>query len=155
MANPLDIILRLQANTTGFNSGMDAAKSATLALTAALAAIGLGMSAKEFIDLSDATQQMNTRIRGATESVEDYNKVQSRLLELANATYRPLEEAQEVYLATSGAMKALGYSTEEILSTTESLSLAFTRNGTAADVAQSAQDALTGALVKGRVDADA
>lgn len=130
-------------------------KQAVGILGAALAAIGLGMTAKEFIGLSDATQQMNARLRNATEGTEEYVQVQGRMLELANATFRPLEEAQEVYLNTSGAMKALGYSTNEILDATDSLSLAFTHNATSSDLAQSAQDALTKSMVKGRVDADA
>ncbi len=135
--------------------GFSNLKMALGALTAGLAAVGLGMTAKEFIGLSDATQQMNARLRNATDGVEDYNKVQGRMLELANATFRPLEEAQEVYLNTSGAMKALGYSTDETLDATDSLSLAFTANATSGEAAQSAQNALTGAMVKGRVDADA
>lgn len=155
MANPLDIILNLRANTTGFNSGMDAAKSAATALAGALAAIGLGLSAKEFIDIADATQQMASRLKNATDSTAEYNEVQARLLKLANSTYRPLAEAQEVYLSTASTMKSLGYSTEQILSVTESLSLSFTHNATRADQAQAAQDALSKAMAKGAVDADA
>lgn len=66
---------------------------------------------------------MGERIKNATSSTEEYTMVQARLLDLANKTFRPLEEAQEVYLATAGTMKSLGYSTEQILAVTESLSL--------------------------------
>ncbi|MDQ9819266.1 tape measure protein [Acinetobacter bereziniae] len=130
-------------------------KSAVGVLAGGLAALGLGLTAKEFIQTSDATQQMAARLKNATASTEEYNLVQARLLELANATYRPLSEAQEVYLATAGTMKSLGYNTEEILSATESLSLSFTHNATRADQAQSAQDALAQSMAKGSVDADA
>lgn len=155
MANPLDLVLRLTANTAGFNSPMDAARSAATALAGALAAIGLGLSAKEFIDIADATQQMASRLKNATDSTAEYNEVQARLLNLANSTYRPLAEAQEVYLSTAATMKSLGYSTEQILAVTESLSLSFTHNATRADQAQAAQDALSKAMAKGAVDADA
>src|SRR5690606_12158955 len=47
------------------------------------------------------------------------------------------------------------YSTEQILSVTESLSLSFTHNATRADQAQSAQDALAKSMAKGSLDADA
>ncbi|WP_151706666.1 tape measure protein [Acinetobacter sp. TUM15064] len=130
-------------------------KSAAGMLTAGVAALGLGLTVKELIATSDATQQMAARIRNATSSVEEYNLVQDRLLALANSTYRPLQEAQEVYLATAGTMKSLGYTTEEILATTESLSLSFTHNATRADQALSAQDALAKSMAKGSVDADA
>ncbi|KKW81550.1 hypothetical protein AAV96_03305 [Acinetobacter sp. AG1] len=124
-------------------------------LAAGLAALGLGLTINELIATSDATQQMASRLRNATDSVEEYNLVQERLLELANTTARPLMEAQEVYLATAGTLKSLGYSTNEILTLTDSLSLSFTHNATRADQAQSAQDALAQSLAKGSVDADA
>ncbi len=154
-SNNLEFALRLIAETDGFTAPMDVAKKAATALTGALAAIGLGLSAKEVLDIADATQQMASRLKNATASTEEYNLVQARLLELANGTYRPLQEAQEIYLATSNSMKSLGYSTEEILSVTESLSYSFTHNAASSDKARSAQDAFAKSLDKGRVDADA
>ncbi|WDZ50171.1 tape measure protein [Acinetobacter vivianii] len=136
-------------------AGFSALKTTIGTLTAGLAALGLGLTIKELIATSDATQQMAARLRNATDSVDEYSQVQERLLELANATFRPLAEAQEVYLATAGTMKSLGYSTNEVLTMTESLSLSFTHNATRADQAQSAQDALAKSLAKGSVDADA
>jgi ATP-dependent Lon protease len=59
-------------------------------LAAGLAALGLGLTINELIATSDATQQMASRLRNATDSVEEYNLVQERLLELANTTARPL-----------------------------------------------------------------
>ncbi|WP_151765731.1 tape measure protein [Acinetobacter colistiniresistens] len=136
-------------------AGFSVLKTTIGTLTAGLAALGLGLTIKELIATSDATQQMAARLRNATDSVEEYNQVQERLLTLANATFRPLSEAQEVYLATAGTMKSLGYSTNEVLTMTESLSLSFTHNATRADQAQAAQDALAKSLAKGSVDADA
>ncbi|MCO8082005.1 tape measure protein [Acinetobacter lwoffii] len=135
--------------------GFGTIKAAIGTLAAGLAGLGLGLTVKELLQTADATQQMGERIKNATSSTEEYNMVQARLLELANKTFRPLEEAQEVYLATSGTMKSLGYSTEQILTVTESLSLSFTHNATRADQAASAQDALAKSMAKGSVDADA
>lgn len=135
--------------------GISTFKTTISTLGVALAGLGLGLTIKELIATADATQQMAARLRNATTDTSEYNLVQERLLQLANATFRPLSEAQEVYLATSGTMKSLGYSTEQILSVTESLSLSFTHNATRADQAQSAQDALSKSMAKGAVDADA
>ncbi|WP_347473846.1 tape measure protein [Acinetobacter thermotolerans] len=135
--------------------GFSTVKAAVGTLAAGLAGLGLGLTVKELLQTADATQQMGERIKNATSSAEEYTMVQARLLDLANKTYRPLNEAQEVYLATSSTMKSLGYSTEEILAVTESLSLSFTHNATRADQAQSAQDALAKSMAKGAVDADA
>lgn len=135
--------------------GFNTAKAAVGTLAAGLAGLGLGLTVKELLQTADATQQMGERIKNATNSTEEYTMVQARLLDLANKTFRPLQEAQEVYLATAGTMKSLGYTTEQILAVTESLSLSFTHNATRADQASSAQDALAKSMAKGAVDADA
>ena len=148
-------LVETEAATEKAKAGFSFLKTTIGTLAAGLAALGLGLTINELIATSDATQQMASRLRNATDSVEEYNLVQERLLELANTTARPLIEAQEVYLATAGTMKSLGYSTNEILTMTDSLSLSFTHNATRADQAQSAQDALAQSLAKGSVDADA
>ncbi|OTG78498.1 hypothetical protein B9T31_17575 [Acinetobacter sp. ANC 4558] len=107
------------------------------------------------ISMADGYTQMAARIRNATTSTQEYNLVQDRLLSTANTTFRALSEAQEVYLSMSGGMKSLGYSISETLDMTDSLSFAFTANATRADQAQSAMDALSKSMAKGKVDADA
>ncbi len=94
---------------------------------------------------------MGERIKNATNSTEEYTMVQARLLDLANKTFRPLQEAQEVYLATAGTMKVAGLHHRANLAVTESLSLSFTHNATRADQASSAQDALAKSMAKGAV----
>lgn len=105
--------------------------------------------------LSDAYGQNASRIRNATDSTEEYEMVQARLLATANGTYRALGEAQEVFLSTSRTLKELGYSTEQVLDISDSLSYAFTRDAARADQATNAMDAYSKSLAKGRIDADA
>ena len=107
------------------------------------------------IAMADGYTQMAARIRNATSSAEEYAMVQDRLLNTANTTYRQLGEAQEVYLSMAGGMKSLGYQTKETLDLTDSLSFSFTHNATRVDQAQSAMDALSKSMAKGKVDGDA
>ena len=107
------------------------------------------------ISMADGYTQMAARIKNATANAQEYALVQERLYETANTTYRSLAEAQEVYLSMSGGMKSLGYNTAQTLDMTDSLSFAFTANATRADQAQSAMDALSKSMAKGKVDADA
>lgn len=107
------------------------------------------------IAMADGYTQMAARIRNATASAEEYTMVQDRLLDTANTTYRQLGEAQEVYLSMAGGMKSLGYQTKETLDLTDSLSFSFTHNATRIDQAQSAMDALSKSMAKGKVDGDA
>ncbi|TCB50955.1 hypothetical protein E0H80_06185 [Acinetobacter sp. ANC 4779] len=107
------------------------------------------------IAMADGYTQMAARIRNATQSAEEYTLVQDRLLNTANTTYRALGEAQEVYLSMAGGMKSLGKSTKDTLDLTDSLSFSFTHNATRVDQAQSAMDALSKSMAKGKVDGDA
>lgn len=107
------------------------------------------------ISRADAYTQMAARIRNATQSQEEYNLVQQRVLETANTTFRSLGEAQEVYLGMAGGMRSLGKSTQDTLALVDSLSFSFTHNAARADQAQSAIDAMSKSMAKGKVDADA
>ena len=107
------------------------------------------------IAMADGYTQMAARIRNATANAEEYAMVQDRLLNTANTTYRQLGEAQEVYLSMAGGMKSLGYQTKETLDLTDSLSFSFTHNATRVDQAQSAMDALSKSMAKGKIDGDA
>lgn len=107
------------------------------------------------IAMADGYTQMAARIRNATASSEEYAMVQDRVLATANTTYRQLSEAQEVYLSMAGGMKSLGYQTTQTLDLVDSLSFSFTHNATRVDQAQSAMDALSKSMAKGKVDGDA
>ncbi len=107
------------------------------------------------IAMADGYTQMAARIRNATASAEEYAMVQDRVLATANTTYRQLGEAQEVYLSMAGGMKSLGYQTTQTLDLVDSLSFSFTHNATRVDQAQSAMDALSKSMAKGKIDADA
>lgn len=107
------------------------------------------------ITMADGYTQMAARIRNATASAEEYALVQERVLATANTTYRQLGEAQEVYLSMAGGMKSLGYQTTQTLDLVDSLSFSFTHNATRVDQAQSAMDALSKSMAKGKIDADA
>lgn len=107
------------------------------------------------IAMADGYTQMAARIRNATASAEEYAMVQDRVLATANTTYRQLGEAQEVYLSMAGGMKSLGYQTTQTLDLVDSLSFSFTHNATRTDQAQSAMDALSKSMAKGKIDADA
>lgn len=106
------------------------------------------------LDLADQYGEMASRIRDATSSTEEFNQVQSRLIDIANRTYRSIGEIQESYVQASRGLQNMGYSTAEVLDITESLSLAFVRNSTSADKAQSAMNALVRATNRGTVLTD-
>ncbi|MCU4639363.1 tape measure protein [Acinetobacter courvalinii] len=122
----------------------------------ALAGFMVGLvTVNEAIARADGATQMAARIRNATDSAAEFDLVQGRLYESTKSTYRALGEAQEVYLGLAGGMKALGYATNDTLDVSDSLSFSFTANAARADQAQSAIDAFSKSMAKGKIDADA
>ena len=80
--------------------------------------------------------------------------VQEHLLQTAQATYRPLAEAQELYIRTADVMRSLGFNTQQTLDITDSFSFLLVTNAASADKAGSALDAYSKALQTGKVEAD-
>ncbi|AZE96627.1 Phage tail length tape-measure protein 1 [Pseudomonas orientalis] len=120
------------------------------ALAAAVGAAGIG----KIIEAADSYGQMSDRIGMATVSVGEYDLVQQRLLETAKRTYRPLAEAQELYIRTSDSLKSMGYNTSQALDVMDSFSFLLVTNSASADKASSAIDAYSTALQTGKVEAD-
>lgn len=119
-------------------------------------ALNLGVgSIRSIIDMADGYTQLSARIKNATQSTTEMALVQQRLSENSKSTYRSLQEATESYLSISGSLKAVGYSTKEILDFNDSLTFAFTANATSAQTADTAINALTRSFAKGAVDSHA
>lgn len=123
-------------------------------LGATLAGLTAGMSIKGIIDISDNYGQMADRIKMATDSTEEYRMVQERLLQSANKTYRPLAEAQELYIRTADAIRSLGYQTSDALDITDSFSYLLVTNAASADKASNAIDAYSKSIQSGRIEVD-
>ncbi|QEY70512.1 tape measure protein [Pseudomonas denitrificans (nom. rej.)] len=132
----------------------DALTNSFAGLGKVLAAVGAGVAIRAIIRASDQYGQMAARIRMASASTEEYNKVQDRLLQTANATYRPLNEAQEVYIRTADAIRTLGYNTDDALDITDSFSFLLVTNAASADKASSAIDAYSKAIQTGKIESD-
>lgn len=151
-SNRIDRNLRRVDNA--FDRAGDSAQSASGLIKSALAAAVGAASLGKIIETADAYSQMSDRIGMATGSVGEYNLVQDRLLETAKRTYRPLAEAQELYIRTSSSLKSMGYNTSQALDVMDSFSFLLVTNSASADKASSAIDAYSKALQTGKVEAD-
>lgn len=141
-----------EEKAANLNDAADQVLPSLVKLAAALGGIQLGIN---LVDSIDEWGQYDVRIKNATASEAEYITVKQRLLETANSTFRPLQEAQELYIRTSKAVKDLGYDTDEMLDITDSFSYLLVTNAASADKAQSALDAYSKSITKNKVEADA
>lgn len=118
-----------------------------------LLAFGTVTAGLQLASIADNYRTMGERVEFATQSSEEYVVVQQRLLKVANEMYRPLEEIQEVFIGTSDNLRELGFSLDETLDVTSSLTSLFVKNATSTDKARSALKAYDSALNKGNATA--
>ncbi|MFV3289119.1 phage tail tape measure protein [Pseudomonas sp. NY11955] len=137
-----------------FDRAGESAQSAGALIKNALAVAVGAASVRSIIDVADSYSQMSDRMGLATSSVNEYNLVQDRLLDTAKRTYRPLSEAQELYIRTADSLKSMGYNTSEALDVMDSFSFLLVTNSATTDKAASAIDAYSKALQTGKVEAD-
>ena len=138
----------------GFDRVGESAKNAGALIKNAMGLAAGAISVKSVIDAADSYSQMSDRIGLATGSFGEYNLVQERLLETAKRTYRPLSEAQELFIRTADSLKSMGKGTGEALDVMDSFSFLLVTNSASADKASSAIDAYSKALQTGKVEAD-
>ncbi|MDR2309009.1 MAG: phage tail tape measure protein [Paucimonas sp.] len=131
-----------------------AAQGAGTLIRGALAAVAGAGVIGGIIKQVDAYGQMSDRMKAAAGSAAEYQVVQEHLLRTAQETYRPLAEAQELYIRTADVMKNLGFNTQQTLDITDSFSFLLVTNAASADKAGSALDAYSKALQTGKIDAD-
>lgn len=134
-------------NADGFSFSMSA-------LAKAIAAIAFSSAVMGIAEMVQKYQEMAERVQMATASQEEFEAVQARLLATANGTYRSLQEAQDLYITTANSLRSMGYSTQQALDVTDSMSYAFVKNATSADKAQGAIDAFSKSINTGKVAAD-
>ncbi|VVM44121.1 hypothetical protein PS623_00409 [Pseudomonas fluorescens] len=139
---------------SAFDRAGTAAQSAGVLMRGAFAAVAGAGLIGGIIKQVDAYGQMSDRMKAAAGSAGEYQLVQEHLLQTAQETYRPLAEAQELYIRTADVMRSLGFNTQQTLDITDSFSFLLVTNAAAADKAGSALDAYSKALQTGKVEAD-
>ncbi|MDM9555948.1 MULTISPECIES: phage tail tape measure protein [Pseudomonas] len=139
---------------SAFDRAGAAAESAGALMRGAFAAVAGAGLIGGIIKQVDAYGQMSDRMKAAAGSAGEYQTVQEHLLRTAQETYRPMAEAQELYIRTADVMRSLGFNTQQTLDITDSFSFLLVTNAASADKAGSALDAYSKALQTGKVEAD-
>lgn len=134
------------------NAQLHSLKSSALSLATAF--VG-GFAITSIINTADDWGQMAARVKMAINSVggsvDDYQDVQNRLLEISNRNAKSITDSQELYIATASSMRDLGYSTNDTIDFIEAMSNSYTINATSAEKVQSSINAINKAMITGKV----
>ncbi len=119
---------------------------------AAIGGIGIGVS--EIQKMADTWTDLSSRVGLAVGDMDKAPQVMERIYDMAQRTYSGLENTAESFLANAGALKELGYNTNQQLNFTEALNNALVVSGAKADRATRVIDALGKSMAAGKLQGD-
>jgi len=138
--------------TDGAMMGLATRAGAMAGALAALAASALSIGG--YIRLADAWSDMRSQIGAATGDMAGASDMMQRLLEIAQASYSPLDQTVQVYARNVVVLRDLGISAAGAADFTEALNHALVVTATKGELAESVQNALSKAMAVGALQAD-
>ncbi|KKB09410.1 tape measure protein [Devosia chinhatensis] len=120
----------------------------------ALGVIGAALSVRELAGYADAWSDMQSRVGAAIKDMDAAPAMMQRMVDLANASYSPLDQTVAVYSRNVGVLRDLGRNAAEAADFTEALNHALVVTATRGERAASVQNALSKAMAVGKLQAD-
>lgn len=103
---------------------------------------------------ADAWSDMQSRVGAAVRDMEAAPELMNRIVDIANASYSPLDQTVEIYSRNVAVLRDLGRSATEAADFTEALNHALVLTATRGERAASVQNALSKAMAIGKLQAE-
>lgn len=142
---------KLAKKTKGYSDSLQRLASIAGKVAGTLAA---AFSVGAYIRFADAWSDMQSKVGAAVKDMSAAPALMERMVDLANASYSPLDQTVEVYSRNVGVLKDLGYNAMQTADFTEALNHALVITATKGEKAASVQDALSKAMAVGKLQAD-
>lgn len=113
-----------------------------------------GIGIASIAQTADAMQNLDSQVRLVTNGVEEFNTIQERLREIANAQYSDIGSLTELYTNSRRALEQLGKTQENTLQFTNNLAMAMRVGGGEAQAQAAALTQLGQALASGVLRGD-
>jgi len=151
-ADETDRLGEASETTDGALRGMAMRAAGLAGALAALAASALSIGA--YVELADAWSDMRSQIGAATGDMAGASGMMQMLVDIANASYSPLDRTVQVYAQNVAALRDLGKNANDAANYTESLNHMLVITATKGERAASVQEALSKAMAVGKLQAD-
>ncbi|MDT6940741.1 tape measure protein [Brucella pseudogrignonensis] len=123
-------------------------------LRAGAAIGGLGIGVSEIQRMADTWTDLSSRVGLAVGDMDKAPQVMERIYDMAQRTYSGMQNTAESFLTNAGALKELGYNTNQQLDYTEALNNALVVSGAKSDRAARVIDALGKSMAAGKLQGD-
>lgn len=141
-------------NIHGMASAASAGEKALGLLKTAIAAVGVGVAVREYIQLSNTYTTLQNRIKLVTSSQQEQVAVTRELLDISNQTYTSLQDTTELYARLAFNTRQLGLTQQGVLDVTRTLNQAVVLSGAGAREASNAIIQLSQGLASGTLRGD-
>lgn len=122
-----------------------------LAKYGAVAFVGVATAA---LKTADSMQNLNNKIRVATDGIAEYSTAQKEIERIAMGTYSSLESVGELYASNERALGVMGKTQREVLGFTENITKAMAVSGGSAQAQAAALTQLGQAMASGTLRGD-
>ncbi len=153
-SNSLDFLLNLQANTSGFDQGINGAKFAVNALVGAMAALGVGLGVKELAEAADSYATLSARVQIATKDGGNFQQAMAGVHQVALATNTSLDATATLFTKINDAGKIMGITQQQALDLTKTVNQAIKIGGGSVQATEAAVQQFTQALQSGVLRGD-
>lgn len=152
-SNSLDFLLNLQANTSGFDQGINGAKAAVNALVGAMAALGVGLGVKELAEAADSYATLSAKIQQSTKESGNFEQAMSGVHQIALQTNSTLDNTGALFTRLNTVAKDMGKSQQFALDMTSTVTKAIQLGGSSTQEAEAAVtqfiQAMQGGVLRG------
>lgn len=152
-SNSLDFLLNLQANTSGFDQGINGAKFAVNALVGAMAALGMGLGVKELAEAADSYAMLSAKIQQSTKDSGNFEQAISGVHQIALQTNSTLDNTGALFTRLNTVAKDMGKSQQFALDMTSTVTKAIQLGGSSTQEAEAAVQqfiqAMQGGVLRG------
>lgn len=111
------------------DNAMGSVRSAFGGLQGLLATLGVGLGAAEIVQLADEFNNLEARVKLATNAGGDFNHAMASIKTIADSTAMPLTATADLFSKLTQSTKELGYSQSEVLDFTQTISQAMAVSG--------------------------
>lgn len=129
-------------------------KSAFSAVGAALATLGVGAAARQFVSAADSMTNLNSRLKIVTGSTQELATAKKELYAIAQRTNQSIDATATTYTRMSAAAAELKVSQADMLRVTEGINNGFRASGASSEEAKAAMIQLSQGFASGTLRGD-
>ncbi|WP_263147974.1 tape measure protein [Pseudomonas sp. RIT-PI-AD] len=150
--NSRDAFDQVNKQIDKMNGGLSRVSSA---FTSAFSTGVIAGAVKGYLSITSHAAELSSRVRLVTKDQEEFNLVQSRLVEVSRRTYKSIDATSEMFIKSAKPLRELKFSTQDVVDVTEVMNLGLVASAANADKTSRVIEQFGRGLQAGTIQGDA